>query len=197
MQDLVLSPDGRKIAFTVHGEVFSASAKDGGDAVRLTTTAAEEFGLVWASDSRRLVYVSDRDGTDHLFIYDFTAARETQLTTGQARDHAPLFSPDGKWIAFERGQRELRAIETATGKDRLVASAVMSAPRGGDPREFEWSPDSRFLAYIASDAKGFQNLYVVPVASDPAPARAVEGRPVSFLSNMNAGSVAWSRTGRL
>ena len=29
IQELALSPDGKKIAFTVHGEVFSASAKDG------------------------------------------------------------------------------------------------------------------------------------------------------------------------
>src|SRR5712691_5575771 len=37
IQELALSPDGRKVAFTVHGEIFSASAKDGGDAARVTT----------------------------------------------------------------------------------------------------------------------------------------------------------------
>ena len=36
IQELALSPDGKKIAFIVRGELFSASAKDGGDAVRLT-----------------------------------------------------------------------------------------------------------------------------------------------------------------
>ena len=71
IQELALSPDGKKIAFTVHGEIFSASAKDGGDAVRVTTTAGEEAELAWAPDSRRLVYMSDRDGTNHLFVYDF------------------------------------------------------------------------------------------------------------------------------
>ena len=35
-QELALSPDGKKVAFTVHGEIFSASAKDGGDAARVT-----------------------------------------------------------------------------------------------------------------------------------------------------------------
>ena len=34
---LALSPDGKKIAFTARGDVFAASAKDGGDAVRVTT----------------------------------------------------------------------------------------------------------------------------------------------------------------
>jgi Tol biopolymer transport system component len=131
IQELALSPDGKKVAFTVHGEVFSTSAKDGGDAARLTTTVGEEFGLVWAPDSRRLVYVSDRDGTDHLYSYDFGTERETRLTTGEARDHAPQFSPDGKWIAYERGNRELRVLDAATGQDRLVTRAALTAPRTG------------------------------------------------------------------
>src|SRR5262249_9577633 len=107
IEELTLSPDGKKVAFTVHGEVFAASAKDGGDAVRIANTAEAEFGLAWAPDSRRLVYASDRDGADHLYLYEFGSGRETQLTTGTARDHAPQFSPDGKWLAFERGNREL------------------------------------------------------------------------------------------
>jgi Tol biopolymer transport system component len=189
IQELALSPDGLKVAFTVHGEVFSASAKDGGDAARLTRTPGEEFGLAWAPDSRRLVYVSDRNGTDHLFAYDFGTERETQLTSGEARDHAPLFSPDGAWIAFERGNRELRVLNPATREDRLVARAVLNAPRSGTPREFDWSPDSRHIALISTGAKSFQNLSVVSVEPPG------EARAVSFLANTNGGSVAWSPDG--
>ena len=61
IQELALSPDGKKVAFAVHGEIFSASAKDGGDAARVTDTAGEEAELAWSPDSRRLVYRSDRD----------------------------------------------------------------------------------------------------------------------------------------
>src|SRR5262249_10856113 len=32
IRELAMSPDGKKIAFVVHGEIFSASARDGGDA---------------------------------------------------------------------------------------------------------------------------------------------------------------------
>jgi len=35
-RDLALSPDGKKIAFAAHGEIFAASAKDGGEAMRVT-----------------------------------------------------------------------------------------------------------------------------------------------------------------
>src|SRR5262249_13560707 len=174
--------------FTVHGEVFAASAKDGGDAVRITNTAEDEFGLAWAPDSRRLVYASDRDGADHLYLYEFGSGRETQLTTGTARDHAPQFSPDGKWLAFERGNRELHAIDVTTKQDRLLASGILLAPRSGDPREFVWSPDSKYLAFISTGAKSFQNLRVVALDGGDA-------REVSFLANTNAGSIAWSPDG--
>jgi tricorn protease len=188
IQELALSPDGKKVAFTVHGEVFSASAKDGGDAIRLTNTAADEFGIVWAPDSRRLVYVSDRDGTDHLYLYDFATSRETRLTDGAMRDRAPQFSPDGKWVGFERGNRELRAVDIAARQERALTTGVLPAARSGDPREFAWSPDSKYLAYIATGAKSFQNLHIVPVEGG-------EGRAVSFLANTNGGSISWSPDG--
>ena len=45
---LALSPDGKKIAVLAHGEVFAASAKDGGEAERLTPhgDGGERSGVV-------------------------------------------------------------------------------------------------------------------------------------------------------
>ena len=182
LQELSLSPDGRKAAFTVHGEVFSISARDGGDAVRVTETAAEESEISWAPDSRRLAYVSDRDGTNHLFVYDFGTGKETQLTTGMGRDNAPRFSPDGKWMAFERNSKELRVIDPATKEEKLLATGAFDTPPFLDARDFVWSPDSRFVAFLTAGTKTFQNVHVVAAAGG-------EARPVSFLANSNAGSL--------
>jgi tricorn protease len=194
LQELALSPDGKKIAFTVHGEVFSASAKDGGDAVRVTNTAGEEAELAWSPDSKRLVYRSDRDGTHHLFLYDFSTGLETALTSGPARDNMPHFSPDGKLIAFERDSKQLRVIDPASREERLIAAGVFDAPPFPDGRDYSWSPDSRFIAYLSSGTKAFQSLYIAPVAAGTS-LKAGEGRQISFLSNTNAGSVSWSPDG--
>ena len=81
-QDLSLSPDGRKVVFVARGEIWAASARDGGDAVRVTRSYARESQIEWTPDSRRIVYVSERDAVPHVFLYDFTTSRETQLTSG-------------------------------------------------------------------------------------------------------------------
>src|SRR6185295_4241748 len=121
--ELQLSPDGKKVAFVVHGEVFAASAADGGDAARVTNSYAEEYQLNWSPDSRRLVYVSERDGVSHLFLYDFTSNSETQLTRDAADDSTPRFSPDSKLLAFIRAAKELRVLDVAAKTERVVATA--------------------------------------------------------------------------
>jgi Tol biopolymer transport system component len=194
LQELALSPDGRKVAFTVHGEVFSASAKDGGDAIRLTTTTAEEAELAWAPDSRRLVYMSDRDGTNHLYLYDFATGQERQLTSGPGRDDMARFSPDDKWIAFERNSRELRIIDPNTRDDRLVASGMFDVPPFFQQQDFAWSPDSRFIAYLSTGAKSFSNVFIAPIQAAVS-TKGLAGRQVSFLANTFAGSIAWSPDG--
>jgi tricorn protease len=188
LQELALSPDGKKAAFTVHGEIFSVSARDGGDAVRVTQTPGEEAEPAWAPDSRRLAYRSDRDGTNHLFVYDFATARETQLTSGAGRDEVPRYSPDGRWIAFERNSKELRVIDPLSKEEKLLATGTFDTPPFVDMRDFVWSPDSRFVAYLTAGTKTFQNVQIVSIAGG-------EGRAVSFLANANAGSLSWSPDG--
>ena len=48
-QDLALSPDGRKVAFVARGEVWAASARDGGDAVRVSRSGARESQIALAA----------------------------------------------------------------------------------------------------------------------------------------------------
>ena len=186
---LAASPDGRKVAFTVRGEVFAASSRDGGDAVRVTRTPENESQVVWSPDSRRLVYTSDREGPGRLFLYDFGTAKETRLTTGTDVDHSPRFSHDGRLIAFVRGDTELRIIDIASQQDRLAARGLFDRPPFAATPPAVWSPDNKWLAYLTTEASGFTNVMVV--ASDGG-----DSRPISFTSNAFANTVAWSQDGR-
>ena len=190
IQQLALSPDAKKVAFTVRGEVFAASAKDGGEAARVTSTPGAEEQLAWAPDSRRLAYSSDRDGAWHLYLYDFGTRAETQLTRGSANDVTPRWSPDGRKVAFVRGGRTLHVLDVATGAEKqLVSNASLSRPPFVDERGIAWSPDGLMLAYVTNaGAKRFANAFIVPVDGGPS-------RQVSWLSNSNGGGLSWSADG--
>ncbi|MDT5269092.1 MAG: tricorn protease [Acidobacteriota bacterium] len=189
LQDLALSPDGKKVAFVARGELFAASATDGGDAVRVTNTPAPEMQPVWSPDSRRLAYVSERNGPRQLFVYDFAANAETQLTNASESDDTPRFSPDGKWLAFQRAGRELRALNMETKQERVVAVGSLQRPPLSPDRPFAFSPDSKWIAYMPVGQKFFRNVYVAQVEGDG------NGRPVSFLANNGSNTVSWSTDG--
>ncbi len=186
--EIALSPDGKKTAFIVRGEIYAASTADGGDAARVTRTPAEESQVAWSPDSRKLVYVSDRDATTHLFLYDFGTQTETQLTASSANDATPRYSPDGKMIAFERGGIEIRVLDLDSKQDRSIARAHLERPPLNADRSFVWSPDSKWIAYMPVGDKLFKNVFVVPSAGG-------EGRAVSFLSNGGSNTVSWSPDG--
>lgn len=187
-QELALAPDGRKVAFVVRGEVFASSSREGGEATRVTNNPANESQIVWAPDSRRLVYVSDRDGLAHLYLYDFASRSETQLTKDAKNDGSPRFSPDGKNLGFVRGGKELRVLDLASKAERLVASGNLGRPPFVPDRPFAWSPDNRWLAFMSAGEKSFRNILVVPAAGG-------EARPVSFIANVFGGSLDWSPDG--
>jgi tricorn protease len=74
-----------------------------------------------------------------------------QITDGPARDQNPVYSPDGRRIAY---------VSDASGREELYVSSTDGA---GKPEKitdvdalklsFAWAPDSKSIAYVSSDAK--------------------------------------------
>ena len=189
ISELALSPDGRKVAFAARGEVFAASARDGGDAARVTSTTARERQLRWLPDGRQLLYVSDRAGYAQLFLYDFANRTETALTNDPRGDLNPAVAPDGRSVAFARGGRELAVVDVATKRVRVLATGFFDRLPFSSELGIAWSPDSRWVAYLSADGAMFNAVFVVPAAGGQA-------RALSFLPNVFGNAVAWSPDGK-
>ncbi len=194
LSEFDLSADGKKVAFVVHGEVFADLAdkgdkvKKGGDSFRITDTHARESQLSWRPDSEHVVYVSDRTGHNEVFLYDFKLREERQLTDSDEGKAAPTFSPDGKWVAYTVGKTDIRLMDTEDWTER--PSIVNERFTGViTPTDFVWSPDSQWIAYVATDANFFDNVHVQNVDEG-------DSRQVTFLSNISCGGPLWSPDGK-
>ncbi|HEX4319498.1 MAG TPA: S41 family peptidase, partial [Acidobacteriaceae bacterium] len=182
--EMALSPDGKKMAVTAHGEVFALPVKEGGEAARLTHTPEREGDLHWSPDSERLLYVSERNGHHNLYEYDFKTEKERELTSGKDENEAPRYSPDGKKIAYIRNERELRLLTLEGLTDKLLSNDVLQR------EEMEWSPNSQWIAYAAEGIDGFTNLKVAAAAGG-------EPQWITFLANgFAASNIAWSPDGK-
>ena len=195
VSDFALSPDGKKVAFIIHGEVFAAPAKPDDDAstpeaLRVTATPAAEAGLAWSGDSNKLIYTSDRFGAPNLFVYDFVTKEEKRVTEGEVPDFLPTVSPDGKWCAYYHGKDEIRLIKLEGLSEHSFISGFFPTDQLGGQRNYCWSPDSAWVAYCSTDENYFSNLYAKKVHG--------EGEPVqlTFLPNISSYHPIWSADGR-
>ena len=159
--DLELSAGWPQIAVIGHGEIFAASARDGGTAFRVTHTPAAETQVAWAPDSMRVAYLSQRDAVNHIFLYDFAHHTETQLTNDPQPDQATKFSPDGKtWpscaIARNCGPSISNRRRNGCWYPDTWAAVSAPAPSRGRPIILDRLHRRR--------AGGLRNVYVVAAA---------------------------------
>ncbi|MBV9439624.1 MAG: PD40 domain-containing protein, partial [Candidatus Eremiobacteraeota bacterium] len=181
---LDLAPDGRKVAFVARGRIFAANARDGGEAVEVMRHSPSAFNEpVWARNSRQIAFTVDRGLDQSIATFAFPDGPEQVLTPAGHHDASPIWSPDGRRVAFVRDERELHLLDPASRADRLLA-------RGRFPFGINvaFSPAGDWLAYRDTSSSGFSNVWVVPTAGGTP-------RQLTFLPNAFGGSIVWSRDG--
>jgi len=199
--EMAVSPDEKKIAFVVHGEIFVTRLKKDnktGKTVQLTKTPAREKDICWAPNSDTLVFVSDRNGSDDIFMLysddpeekDLTLTmkiKQVRLTKSKQSEFSPKFSPDGDKISYIKGLGDLHIMDVTNENDRTLLTG-WSAP------EYEWSPDSKWIAYSREDNEFNGDIFIVPADGgksinitqhpdyDRNPVWSDDGRKLGFVS---------------
>jgi len=134
-------------------------------------------------DGKWLVFVSDRDGWDHLYITPIDrgatlppsrSEAASQITKGHFEAWRPSWSPDSTRIAFDANDPEhpgTRQIGIATiGGDPAKATVRMITTGRGTNTWPSWSPDGRQILYQHTDPQNSADLFAMDVPD----ARAVD-----------------------
>jgi TolB protein len=123
--------------------------------------AIPSAGAEAPSAGRDIVFVSDRRGADNLYVVETDGGAPRELTAGDAAINVPDVSPDGKHVAFVRGEEgEPAGIWTATIRGERPRR-VARGPLGDADLDPAWSPDGRRLAFVRQDVDGRNSVYVV------------------------------------
>jgi Tol biopolymer transport system component/DNA-binding winged helix-turn-helix (wHTH) protein len=151
----VWSPDGADLAyaaFTTEGAAVHIIPAIGGAPRKILDLEYGVAGLDWSPDGRYLAYSSRRVycGPMRIYLYSFETGRSEQLTSpfwSSQGDFRPAFSPDGKNVAFIRGDRtwlkDIFIVPTTGGEARRLTSSQHYISG------LDWMPDGESLVFSA------------------------------------------------
>jgi len=99
---LDVSPDGGTIVFDLLGDLYTIPI-EGGAATRLTSGTPWDGMPRWSPDGTTIAFISDRDGTDNLWLVAPDGSSLRKLT--QEVDNtlsSPAWSPDSQYLVVRR-----------------------------------------------------------------------------------------------
>ncbi len=152
--DMAVASNGKEIAFIVRGEVF-VTAVENGYTKQITNTPEQERNVDFSPDGKSLIYSAERNGSwniyqaklsreDEKYFYASTVLNETGLTNDKNESFQPLFSPDGKEVAYIENRKALKVINLATKEVRTITDKLSYSYSDGD-QYYNWSPDSKWF----------------------------------------------------
>ncbi len=196
-----ISPNGEKVAFSVstdarNNNVIWVYDIPSGEMLQLTdpnnTMDRGDVHVQWSPDGKKIAFVSDRSGENHIYLISSTGGELQRLTSQSLRDGAwPWacrfsWSPDGEQIAFsdndENGDTNLFTIRLKDGAIEQLTDYAGTEQHPG------WSPDGRSIVYVGNQ-NGMDELWVYELATG-----AVRTVPMDVLSGISY--PVWSPDGK-
>jgi TolB protein len=96
------SPDGSKIAYVSDTDYYVMN-RDGTEIQNVSHGSyAEMSGGAWNPDGNGLIFEAGREGDHDLWLVGLDGQPESVLAKSPQTESSPVFSPDGRWVAFLR-----------------------------------------------------------------------------------------------
>jgi dipeptidyl aminopeptidase/acylaminoacyl peptidase len=209
VSDLEWAPDSKRLALVVADRDPEAEEEEEEEDEDETKASAAKKKTPKPIVLRRLQFKRDgegylREARKHVHVFDLATRKSIQVTSGPFDDADPAWSPDGRSIAFvsnrtlpDPDRSQDANVFVVAAHEGAIPRAVATGP--GTDGAPSWSPDGRWIAYVAGgDPKdlwyGASHVALAPAAGGAGraltasldrnvsrPRFAPDGRSVLFL----------------
>jgi len=147
---LDLSPDGRTIVFELLGDLYTLPVT-GGEATRITSGQGYDMQPAFSPDGTQLVFISDRNGSENVWISNADGTKARALTTTERENYmSPIWTPDGEYVIAAKGAQLWMYHHTGGSGVQMTGVAAAGGPGAAAPAAPAllgpaFSDDPRFL----------------------------------------------------
>jgi tricorn protease len=159
-----LSPKGERALFSARGDVFTTPIEKGATRNLTGTSNAHDKHARWSPDGSRIAFISDASGEEELYVVaqDGSTPPERLTTGGNAMRYAPVWSADGKRLAFSDKDARLFVYSF----DDKSLRPIYDGPRGL-LFDYVWAPKGHVLAFSTPNPNGFRSIQIWTEAGGP------------------------------
>ena len=138
MRHPAISPDGKTIAFSYQGDIFTVPS-NGGTAKQITSNAAFDSYPVWSPDGSHIAFASNREGSIDVWVMDANGGIPKRVTTNSGSEY-PLrwkdnstiifkasIMPTAKSIIFAGSYPQVYTVGMDGGRPKLFSDITMDA----------------------------------------------------------------------
>jgi Tol biopolymer transport system component len=140
------SPDGELVAVAAARSFLSDIylVKYDGKVIRKITSGYMNNDPDFSPSGEHIIYVSDRDGDEELYLYDMKTQKTDQITDNKFVDFAPSFSPNGIEAVFVSNRDGNWEIYKINVHNQRAARLTNNKVWDGFP---DYTPDGKYIVF--------------------------------------------------
>jgi tricorn protease len=199
-----ISPDGGRVVLTSRGRVFVVPAKQGRFVEATRHSGVRYRDARFMPDGQSILVVSDQTGEMEFWEIPARGVGEPRQLTkdGNIFRFKGIPSPDGMWISYTDKDQKLWIYDMRIGRSLLIAASEQATPY-----DLTWSPDSRWLAYVAQAENYYPQILIYSLkdretfvltsarVDSYSPSWSPDGKWLYFLSDRYFEPQVWSPWG--